>query len=364
MSSSGNSSGSARNSTAAAVYKRRRRLVAVVLLLVLVAGIGFVNRGAVRSALDVVMGRDYVGDGSGTVTLVIKPGESGVGVAADMEKLGVVKNSDILYRLIVSQNTVFYPGSYQLRLKMSSPAALALLNSPQSRLVNRVTVKEGLRIGNVLNLLSKETGKPLADFQSAAANLSALGIPATAPNADGYLFPATYDFNPSDSALEILKQMVNRTYQELDHFGVPVADRHKVLTLASIIQKEARQTADFYKVSRVFANRMKIGMKLQSDATVSYGSGGTTVSTTNAERADANGYNTYVHAGLPIGPIGGAGSLAIDAALHPAAGDWLFFCAINLQTGETVFSKTAAEHAIAVEKWRAWMAANPGWDGK
>ena len=68
--------------------------------------------------------------------------------------------------------------------------------------------------------------------------------------------------------------------------------------MASIIQKEARQTNDFYKVSRVFANRLKIGMKLQSDATVSYGSGGTTVSTTSAERANPNGYNTYVRDGI------------------------------------------------------------------
>jgi UPF0755 protein len=246
---------------------------------------------------------------------------------------------------------------------MSSPAALDLLADPKSRVIDRVTIKEGLRIGNVLKQLSEATGKPLSDFEAAASNLSALGIPQSAPNADGYLFPATYDFNPSDSASDILKQMVDRAYQELDRFGVAVADRHRVLTMASIIQKEARQTNDFYKVSRVFANRLKIGMKLQSDATVSYGSGGTTVSTTNAERANPNGYNTYVHAGLPIGPIGGPGAVAIDAALHPINGSWLYFCAVNLKTGETVFSTTAAEHSAAVAKWRAWMAANPGWNG-
>lgn len=347
-----------------AVYKRRRRLVAVAILLIAASIFGYANRSAVRSAWDIFMGRDYTGQGTGVATLVIEPGESGLAVASDLEKLGVVKNADVVYRLILAENTVFYPGTYQLNVAMSSPEALKMLADPKSRIIDRVTIKEGLRIGNVLKQLSQATGKPLSDFESAAADLGSLGIPSSAPNADGYLFPATYDFNPDDSARDILKQMVNRAYQELDHFGVAVADRHRVLTLASIIQKEARQTHDFYKVSRVFANRLKIGMKLQSDATVSYGSGGTTVSTTNAERANPNGYNTYVHAGLPIGPIGGPGALAIDAALHPADGSWLYFCAVNLKTGETVFSTTGAEHSAAVAKWRAWMAANPGWDGK
>ena len=351
------------NPVKVAVYKRRRRLVFVVALLVVAALVGFANRGSIRSAWDIFMGRDFTGQGSGSATLVIAPGESGLAVASDLEKIGVVKNADIVYRLILSEETVFYPGTYQLRVGMSSPAALDILADPKSRVIDRVTIKEGLRIGNVLKQLSEATGKPLSDFEAAASNLSALGIPQSAPNADGYLFPATYDFNPSDSASDILKQMVDRAYQELDGFGVAVADRHRVLTMASIIQKEARQTNDFYKVSRVFANRLKVGMKLQSDATVSYGSGGTTVSTTSAERANPNGYNTYVHAGLPIGPIGGPGAVAIDAALHPANGSWLYFCAVNLKTGETVFSTTAAEHSAAVAKWRAWMAANPGWNG-
>jgi UPF0755 protein len=136
-----------------------------------------------------------------------------------------------------------------------------------------------------------------------------------------------------------------------------------VLTLASIIQKEARLQQDFYKVSRVFLNRIDQGMRLQSDATVSYGSGGTTVTTTDAERAAKNGYNTYARDGLPIGPIGAPGATAIDAALHPATGTWLYFCAINLKTGETVFSTTYAEHAVAVKKWQQWMRENPGWNG-
>jgi UPF0755 protein len=69
-----------------------------------------------------------------------------------------------------------------------------------------------------------------------------------------------------------------------------------------------------------------------------------------------------LHAGLPIGPISLPGSVAIDAALHPANGKWLYFCTINLETGETVFSETYAQHEVAVAKWHAWMKGNPGYE--
>ncbi len=346
-----------------AKYRFRRTVVAGFLVFLLLVAIAFTQRAQLRNLYDGLLGRDYQGSGTGSVTLVIAQGESGLGVASDLAKLGVVKNSDVIYRLIVAENTVFYPGTYLLREQMSSAAALAALKDPKSLKVNRVTIKEGLRITNVLAQLASASGRPVSQFTSAAKDLAALGIPATEPSAEGYLFPATYSFDPALTAHQILKQMVARTYQELEHFGVAEADRHKVLTLASIVQKEARQHDDFYKVSRVFQNRLAIGMPLQSDATVSYGSGGTTVTTTNAERASNNGYNTYVHTGLPVGPIGGPGSLAIDAALHPASGSWLYFCAVNLKTGETVFSTTVAEHEQAVAKFRTWIQANPGWNG-
>jgi UPF0755 protein len=150
--------------------------------------------------------------------------------------------------------------------------------------------------------------------------------------------------------------------QELQHYGVSVGDAHKVLTLAALIQAEARLEPDFYKVSRVFLNRLEKGMHLQSDATVSYGVNGKTVSTSAADRGNPNGYNTYLHEGLPIGPISAPGSVAIDAALHPADGKWLYFCAINLKTGETEFNETYAQHAVSVKKWRQWMLENPGYE--
>ena len=104
-----------------------------------------------------------------------------------------------------------------------------------------------------------------------------------------------------------------------------------------------------------------MGMLLQSDATVAYGTGNThRVSTSDAERADAaNVYNTYVHPGMVAGPISNPGDIAIDAAVNPADGPWVYFVTWNLDTGETIFSETFEEHEVAVAKWLAWMADHP-----
>jgi UPF0755 protein len=230
-------------------------------------------------------------------------------------------------------------------------------------ILNRVTLREGLRISAVYKLLSEKTGVSYDAFVAAGTDPQSFGLPKAAPSLEGYLFPATYSLSPGLSAKEILQTLVDRMVQELNSFGIPKSKWNKVLTLASIVQVEARQTPDFYKVSRVFLNRIDQGMHLQSDATVSYGVNGRTVSTSAADRSNNNGYNTYLHPGLPIGPISAPGHTAIDAALHPADGSWLYFCAINLKTGETVFSTTLAEHEKAVQLWRQWMLQNPGWNG-
>ena len=341
----------------------RRRLVAVLAFVALLAAIlVYSNRGAIRNAFDALSGADYSGGGSGSVVLEIKAGDDGAIVAQELVDLDVVKTYRVVYQLIVSRDLVFYPGSYNLKLQMSSPAALDALADPSNRISNKVTIREGLRIGQVLSALAKATSIPVSDLTSASKDLTDIGIPATEISAEGWLFPATYDFDPSLTASEVLRIMVDRTKQELKSYEVEPKDWHRVLTMAALVQKEARLQADFYKAARVFQNRIDQGMLLQSDATVSYGVGGSTVSTSAAERADANSYNTYRYLGLPIGPIGAPGSIAIDAALNPAQGDWLFFCTVNLKTGETVFSETYADHQKAVRQWLAWMSENPGYD--
>ena len=344
-------------------FRRRRIIFVVAIAAVILTVFGVLNRSSIKNFIDNLNGSDYSGSGHGSISLVIHSGDSGSVVAEQMVKLDIVKNYNTLYRLIVKRNQVFYPGTYQLRLQMSADSALTLLADPGSLSVNRVTIKEGLRIGQVFTALSKATSLPIADFEAYLHKPASLGVPATEVSIEGWLFPATYSFAPDLTAKEILKQMVTRMVQELDSLNVAPGDRHNVVTLASVIQAEARLAPDFYKVSRVFINRIHVGMPLQSDATVNYGVGGTKITTTDAARADQNGYNTYVHSGLPIGPIGAPGHRALDAAINPATGTWLYFCTVNLTTGETVFNTTLAGHELAVAKFRAWMAANPGWNG-
>lgn len=343
-------------------YKRRRAFVLISAALATALLLGYLNRGAIRNAWDVVSGADYSGSGTGSVTLVIREGDDGATIAEELVSLGVVKSYRSVYKLLISKNQIFYPGTYQLKRQMSSAAALSAIADPSNRISNRVTIKEGWRITKVLKELSVKTGVSLSDLTAVAKNPTEIGVPATEVSAEGWLFPATYQFEPDATAKEILSSMVQRMKKELERFAVPSSKAHQILTLAALIQAEARLEPDFYKVSRVFLNRIEAGMHLQSDATVSYGVNGKTVSTSAADRANPNRYNTYLYPGLPVGPISAPGSVAIDAALHPAVGKWLYFCTVNLKTGETVFSNTYAEHGEAVKKWRLWMQENPGYE--
>jgi UPF0755 protein len=310
---------------------------------------------------------DYEGSGSGEVLVMIHDGETGSDIANTLVDQDVVKSYDAFYKLLLAQATdpVFQPGAYLLASQMSAQAALEALQDPETRQELTVVIPEGTAAVDVLTSISEGTDIPLADLQAAAADLSGFGLPAEATSLEGFLFPATYTFQPATSAHDAIKTLVDRQFEALDAAGVAPADRWSTIVMASLIQREAGLRDDYYKVARVFYNRLdpaqwESGL-LQSDATVAYGTGNThLVTTTDAERADANNaYNTYVHPGLPVGPISNPGDLAIDAALHPADGTWLFFVTWNLDTGETIFSTTVEEHDAGVTKWLDWMDEHP-----
>ena len=342
-----------------ASIKTRRRVVGLVLILAVLVGSGFVFKDSIRSVVDVITGAEYSGTGTSAVVITIHAGETGEDVAKTLVAAGVTKSFSPTYREILRRNAEFFPGQYQLKTEMSSATAIELLLTGGTRVETKVLIKEGWRASQIFKALSKTYGVALADFE--AVTPSDLGLPSSALNLDGYLFPATYAFVPGQSALSMLKAMHQRMQQELSDLGVSESKAHRVLTLAALVQREGRSSSDFSKMARVFLNRIDIGMHLQSDATVSYGVNSNTVSTTAAQRANDNPWNTYLHAGLPAGPISAPGRAAIEAALNPAAGDWLYFCTVNLETGETEFNATYAGHERSVAKWRAWMAANPGW---
>lgn len=346
-----------------AKFRRRRFFASIAIALVAIVGVtGYVNRAAIRDSFEQMLGNDYSGSGHGSVQVVIAPGDTGEIVALKLEEAHVVKSFRTTYKLIISLNPTFHPGTYKLALEQSSRSAINALTNGSASVVDKIVVKEGMRLNAIIKLIAEKTGLDKAELTSLAGNLSLWHLPKEAPSLEGYLFPATYTFSPDVTAKQALMAMRDRMDEEIAKFQIPAAKVHKTLTLAGLIQKEARLESDFYKVSRVFHNRIAQGMKLQSDATVSYGVNGTTVSTSAADRANDNPYNTYLHAGLPAGPISSPGSIAIDAALNPTPGTWIYFCAVNLKTGETVFSSTYAEHEKAVAQWRQWMKENPGYE--
>lgn len=305
--------------------------------------------------------QDFQGPGVGEVVIRIEKGDDGLSIAQKLVDTGVVKDFDSFYRLLIEKDPVFFPGSFRLRLQMSNQAALDVISNPANAMMYKITIPEGFRAVQIFEEISKVSGIPVSEISAAAEDLAGFGIPDQAPTIEGYLFPATYSFDTEATARDILSAMVSRMDQELAKFGVTEKNRHRVLTLASIVQREAKLSEDFYKVSRVFANRIEIGMPLETDPTISYSYDGTDMSEKSKQEQLDYGYNTYLISGLPPGPISSPGSLAIEATLNPVTGDWLFFVTINLASGETKFSKTLAQHEEYVKLLRQWERENPGW---
>ncbi|BDI22796.1 endolytic transglycosylase MltG [Herbiconiux sp. L3-i23] len=306
---------------------------------------------------------DYTGGGEGEAMVLIRDGDIGQDVAVTLQQAGVTKTFEAFYDLLLQQEgeVTFLPGAYQLKQKMSAQAALDALLDPANRLENEVLVIEGEALPDIQVSLASALQVSVEEVQAASADPASFGLPAEATTLEGFLFPATYQFDPGTAPRDALQQMVNRSFEVLDGLGVAPEQRWTTVVLASIVQRESGPSVeDMAKISRVFLNRIDQGINLQSDATVAYGTGNThTVWTTDEERANAgNLYNTYANPGLPVGPIGNPGEAALNAAIHPADGDWLFFVPIDLATGETVFSATSDEHEAAVERLQEWCAAS------
>ena len=160
---------------------------------------------------------DYAGQGSGSVTVQIKKGASGSVIGATLEEHRVVKSARAFVKAYNKETRAssIQPGFYQMRLKMSSAAAMALLLNPKSRAGNQITIPEGRRAAEIYQLLAKKTGISAKEFQNAAKDGKSLGLPPYAKGrVEGYLYPGRYDLDPNGSARQILKQMVDRFNEE------------------------------------------------------------------------------------------------------------------------------------------------------
>lgn len=358
--------------------KRKRRKggwIALGIILVLLGGAaagGLWVWNTYEDKIREVMGweepKDYeAGLANGEVVVTVLSGDTGGPISQTLYDAGVTKTPDAFYDYLIdnSLNPPFVPGAFKLQKQMTSEAALNALLDPANKLENTAQLREGLTVEQSLPKLAEGTGLPLEDFQAAVANPADYGVPAD--SLEGWLFPATYTFDPGVTAPQVIQTLVDRTVQSLDSAGVPVDDRQRILTVASIIQREARFEEDFYKVSRVIENRLDPSNqetfgKLQMDSTAQYGYGEIhdgTASSSEEALNDPNLWNTYVHTGLPIGPIANPGDVAIDAAMHPADGPWLYFVTVNLDTGETIFTSTYAEHLKYVKQMQTWCSDHP-----
>ncbi|AKU18921.1 hypothetical protein VV02_13925 [Luteipulveratus mongoliensis] len=311
-------------------------------------------------------GGDFAGEGSGVAKIVVRRGDTGSDIGATLEQAGVVKSGRTFARAFAAEHDAagLQPGTYTLRKQMSSASALSLMLDPKSHVGDGVTVPEGLWAQEVYARLSKGTGVPLADY--AKVDPKQLGLPAAAGGqVEGYLFPSTYEFPDKATATDQLRTMVTEFKRRTASLNIPAGQEQRVMTIASVVQAESKLGEDGPKVARVIENRLRpnpaTNGRLQMDSTVHYmlrkrG----TVTTTDKQRQSTSPYNTYVHPGLPPAPVDSPGLEAIQAALQPTPGNWLYFVTVNLSTGETRFAATLPEHNKNVAVFQAWCKANPG----
>jgi UPF0755 protein len=342
--------------------------LAVVLALVVLVGGGYVASSMGLHQLKQLLSPppDYSGAGSGSVVVEVKQGDAATDIAATLKDKGVVKSAEAFTEEAKrdSRAVGIQVGFYELRHHMSAKSALAVLVDPHNLMQSAVTVPEGLTVAQIVDLLAKKTDFSKADFLKALHRPARLGLPSYAgDDVEGYLFPATYMVPPNATATSVLKMMVAKGVDEAEQLDLAAKAKaigqspHDVMTVASLVQAEARFDRDFPKVARVVYNRLREGMPLQFDSTVHYATGKDgSVGTSDSDRASDSAYNTYKVTGLPPTPISAPGAKAISAALQPADGSWLYFVTTNPDTGETKFATSYAEHQKNVAEFKAWCA--------
>ncbi|MEI8055772.1 MAG: endolytic transglycosylase MltG [Actinomycetes bacterium] len=304
---------------------------------------------------------DYEGDGSGSAVVVVHSGDSLRIIGRSLTTAGVIASEDSFVQAasVDTRSQGISPGSYTMKLKMSATSALNLLLDPTSRVVNKLAVPEGWRVSRTIAAAAKATGIPVADLKASLARAPELGLPAYAQGEpEGFLFPATYAFGPDATADKVISALLDRfakAARDTDlEAGAKALGRTplEVLTVASILEVEAAP-GDYDKVARVLYNRLDSGMRLQLDSTVNYALNSADLNLTAEQLATDSPYNTYRVKGLPPGPINSPGEAAIQAALSPAKGKWLYFITTDPQTQTTEFATTYDQFLLLKRKYLA-----------
>jgi UPF0755 protein len=358
--------------------RRGRSFVALFFTLVLLGGLAFGGWYGFGRVRDYFAIKDYPGDGTGTVTVQIADGDQGADMANKLYQADVVKSAKAFVAAFEANpgSKKIEVGYYKLRHQMKASKALDMLlaRNADGTLVNRVssrvTITEGMISTDIFNALSKATNIPATEFANLAKDPVALGIPdfwftrgdnkEVPKTIEGFLYPATYDFDPGATATTIMKKIVGNFNAEMAKLDFPnqvQANLHispyEALVAASIAQVEGVFPEDMPGIARVLYNRAYGGAFpcgcLGLDSTVNYwlrisgkeakASG----SLTNAQMHDPNNpYNTYDKPGLPVGPISNPGNDALKGAMSPPKSNFFYFLAID-KAGHTAFAATYAD---------------------
>lgn len=360
------------------VHSRRHRRspllrgTALLLAVAVVVVAGIYAFGAVRSWLpdlsggsDATAGVDYEGEGTGEVLIEIPPGAAGATIAQILVEEDVVGSASTFTAALQADPdaAAIQPGTYVMANQMSAQAALNRLLSSEFREFSGITVREGLWVSETFILLAEATGNEVADYE--AVDPADLELPEAANGElEGYLFPSTYEFGPETEPEDQLREMVGLGKERFEALGIPDEDLEEVVIKASIIQGEGMFDQDLPRIARVMENRIEGNSEtngfMQMDSTIHYifqerGLAGTT----DAQRDDESPYNTYRYPGLPPGPINSPGEDALQAALNPEPGDWVYFVTVDPSTGETKFAETYDEHLVNQQEFLQWCEENP-----
>jgi UPF0755 protein len=334
-------------------------LISIGLLGGLVVGGYFIASDTINDFISRFQVEDYDGAGGAPVRITIEPGDTGTDVARKLVEADVIKSFDAIYRDMIAADPTFYPGVYEYPSQIPAARALQILLSNTNKIVVQTTIPEGFTVAEIIPRLVSDLELDQAAIEAAIAEAMSR-LPESAPSIEGFLFPATYTFNPGVQADTVINTMLDRMQAELDDYGLSLKEAQPLLTLASIVQLEGLIKEDFFKISRVFANRLDRNMPLQSDPTVKYYYEGSIDSFQQGMADQDNPFNTYYIPWFAAwADCVSLEHLAIEATLRPAEGDWLYFVSINLNTGETVFSETLAQHERAVLLYRQWLRDNP-----
>lgn len=292
-------------------------------------------------------------------TVVIPRGSNLGAIAGILREADVIQNEPffVLAGNILGWSSTLKAGRYLLNDGMSNYELLSTLHEGRSILMTRVTVPEGLTSRQIAQLCTRELEIDSSKFMQMVNDRSfadKLGIQV--PSLEGYLMPNTYSFYWSPDEKEVIQTMVG----EFEHFYTDslrerAADLRyntgEILSIASLVEGEARIDSERAIIAGVYYNRLKKGMKLEADPTIQYIVKGGSRQLWYKDLKLDSPYNTYLYEGLPPTPINNPGKKSILAALYPAKHSYLYFVANGY--GRHFFSKTYTEHQRAVRKYRA-----------